>query len=159
MCNNVDAIKGSTGTSLQFVKMKKLEPVTCDCKKCVNWRGRKEGCSLKIQSKIKDGKCKHYGTYVTDGYTLSKEEKESIREHNKAVGVSRRKQGQIPVVKLATIQQICESKYITMDYLRRCKNRVRPGNARYEIECVNASPLTLKLKGMNGTRKTYIIEE
>lgn len=140
-------------------KKKKLEPIPCDCKKCTNWLGSKKGCRLLIQDKIKDGKCLHFGTYVTNGYNLTKEEKAAIREHNRAVEAARPDPNQIPVVKLARIQQICEGSYITMDYLRRCKTRFRPGNARYEIECIKEDPLTVKIKGMKGPRKTYIIEE
>ena len=145
--------------SMQMEKRKKLEPIPCDCKKCTNWMGSKKGCRLKIQGEIKDGKCRHFGTYVTNGYTLTKEEKAAIREHNKAVDAARPDPNEKKVVKLATLQKACESPYITMDYLRRCKTRFRPGNGRYEVECIWENPLTIKLKGMKGPRKTYIVEE
>ena len=144
---------------LKKVPGKNLKPIPCDCKKCTNWLGSKKGCRLKLQSQIKDGKCRHFGTYATSGYTLTKEEKTAIREHNRAVDAARPDSTEIPVVKLATLQKICEGNYITMDYLRRCKTRFRPGNARYEIECIRDNPLTIKMKGMKGPRKTYIIEE
>ena len=135
------------------------ERIPCDCKKCTYWLGSKKGCRLKIQDQIKDGKCRRFGTYKTNGYTLTKEEKAAIREHNKAVDAARPDPNVIPVVKLATLQKVCGSNYITMEYLRRMKTRFRPGNARYEIECIKEEPLTIKFKGMKGPRRTYIVEK
>ena len=152
--------KGSTGTNIQAAKKKKnLEPIPCDCKKCTNWDGSKKGCRLKLQSQIKDGKCRHFGTYITNGYTVTKEEQAAIREHNKAVDAARQEKNKVHVVKFATIQQICEAKYLTMDILRGFKTRIRPGNGRYEIECIKENPLTVKMKGAKGPRRIYIIEE
>ena len=146
------------GQNPKKTRKKQLEPIPCDCKKCTNWLGKK-GCRLGIQSQRKDGKCRHYGTYVTNGYATTKEERAAIREHNRAVEAARPDPKDIPVVKLATIQKVCEGPYITMEYLRKCKARFRPGNGRYEIECIKEDPLTVKMKGLKGPRKTYIIQE
>lgn len=152
--------KGSIGVPTStIIRLQKPEWVKCDCTKCINWAGRKKGCRLSLESKIKDGKCRRFGTHVTTGYTLTKEEKAAIKEHNKAIDLARSVPHETPVVKLSAIQKACGSSYITLDYLRKLKTRFRPGNARYEIECINDSPLTIKMKGMKGSRKTYIVEE
>lgn len=138
---------------------KKLEPLPCDCQKCINWRGKK-GCKFHLQGKIKDGKCSRFATSATSGYTTVREERKQIAAHNRAVDTAKAaaKAETIPVVKLAVLQKVCESR-MSMAYLRSCKTRCRPGNACYEIQCVNEEPLTIKMKGMKGARKTYIIEE
>jgi len=140
--------------------VKKLpEPIPCNCQKCTNWLGSKKGCRLKIQDQIKDGKCRRFGTYITNGYKLTKEEKASIREHNRAVEEARPDPNEVRVIKLAALQRACESEYLTMEFLRKIKTRLRPGNARYEIECIKEDPLTVKLKGPKGPRRTCIVEE
>ena len=137
----------------------KLVPLPCDCLRCVNHRP-KTGCRFHLQDKIKDGKCIRFGTAATSGYTTTKEERKEIKAHNKAVDEKREaaKKAPIPYAKLATLNQVCGTNF-TMDALRRYKTRGRPGNARYEIQCINEEPLTIKMKGFKGARKAYIIEE
>lgn len=149
--------KGQTNAR---IGKKKLTPIPCDCKRCIN-RGR-TGCRFGLEGKIKDGKCLRFGTYATNGYTLTRAERAAIIAHNKSVdkvrAAEKAESKNPPVVKLAQLRQLCSSNF-TMDYLRKFKGRFRPGNARYEIECINDYPLTIKLKGWKGARKTYIIEE
>jgi len=140
-------------------RLKNLEPIPCECKNCINWTGHK--CRLDLERKIKDGKCKHFRTYKTNGYTLEREERKEIVAHNKTIDTSKTaaKTAAPPIVSMAALRKACDASYLTMDTLRKCKKKIRLGNGRYEIECINPDPLTIKLKGLNGARKIYIVKE
>lgn len=162
-CENFVSLRRSTKKDkkekVKEQRTERVAPIPCDCQKCINWRGAK-GCRLQAQSEIKDGKCRYYGTFATSGYATKKEERKAIIAHNKAVDAAKAaaRKAPTPVVKLATLRKVCECNF-TMEGLRQFKRRVRPGNGRYEIECVNEDPLTIKVKGMTGSRKPYIVEE
>lgn len=96
-----------------------------------------------------------------DNYSLTRSEKKAIKAHNKAVDAANEvaRGEDPPVVTLQQIRKVCEASYLTVDHLKKCKDKMRFGNGKYEIKFVSDDPLTIKIKKLNGSFKTYIVKE
>lgn len=165
--------KGRVGVNTSsIIHLKKPERVKCDCSRCqrssisvsVLYCGYYDIISPNRKSCVRylPGKRKvipQPSSIKTNVQMQTKAPSSKPPITQKPVAPKPVKPVELPVVKLATIQHLCEAKYITIDFLKHCKTKMQPGNGWYQIQCIKEDPLTVKIRGRKGAGKHYLVVE